>query len=113
MIGDVETAFLSRFTATLGLLPFLTGRQKRQGELSRNHMVMALIALAIFDVAGVIAVNMAGFYPDKEFAAMGISAYGAISVVLAMIFLKEKVGLLQWFGIVMILASVGYLAIPA
>jgi uncharacterized membrane protein len=62
--------------------------------------------MGALDVLGVIAVNASGHLPGKEFAAIGVSAYGALAVLLAMIFLKEKVSGGQWIGILMIAAGV-------
>ena len=67
--------------------------------------------MAILDVAAVCTINFMGRLPNKEFGAMGISAYGAISVLLAMMILKEKVSPWQWFGIAMIVCGVGALSI--
>ena len=58
------------------------------------------------DVLGVIAVNASGHLPGKEFAGVGISAYGAVSVILAMFFLKEKVSPGQWVGLALIVDGV-------
>ena len=52
--------------------------------------------MGLFDVLGVVAINASGHLPGKEFAGIGISAYGAVSVVLAMLVLKEKVSGGQW-----------------
>ena len=62
---------------------------------------------------GVTAVNASGHLPGKEFAAVGISGYGAVSVVLAMIFLKEKVSAGQWAGIAMIVGGVAAVSTQA
>ena len=50
--------------------------------------------------------NLAAAIPGKEFAGIGISAYAAISVIMAMIFLKEKVSPGQWVGLIMIVGAV-------
>jgi drug/metabolite transporter (DMT)-like permease len=109
-LGEFESAFLSRFTAAAALLPFMI-LEKSTTKMSFK-LWPTLMVIGFFDVAGVVAVNASGAFPDREFAAMGISAYGAISVILAMIFLKEKVTPLQWVGIAMIIGSVIFLAWP-
>jgi drug/metabolite transporter (DMT)-like permease len=68
-------------------------------------------AMALCDVVAVTSVNAATYFPNKELGAMAISGYGALSVLLAMLFLKEKVSAAQWLGIVMISCGVGPLAI--
>ena len=63
------------------------------------------------NVDGVIAVNASAHFPGKEFAGIGISAYGALSVIMAMIFLKEKVSPGQWAGLAMIVLGVATLSV--
>ena len=72
-----------------------------------------MLAMALLDVFGVIAVNASGHLPGKEFAAIGISSYGAIAVVLAMLILKEKVSAGQWLGILMIATGVATLSLTS
>ena len=43
---------------------------------------------------------------DDGLATVGISAYAALSVIMAMIFLKEKVSPGQWVGLIMIVGAV-------
>jgi uncharacterized membrane protein len=64
------------------------------------------------DALGLISVNASGHLPGKEFAAVGISAYGAMSVVMAAIVLKEKVSKAQALGIAMIAIGVAAIALP-
>jgi uncharacterized membrane protein len=67
--------------------------------------------MGILDVLGLVAVNASGHLPAKEFAAIGISAYGAIAVALARVVLQESVTPLQWLGIAMITVGVAALAL--
>jgi drug/metabolite transporter (DMT)-like permease len=62
-------------------------------------------------VIAVSSINATGYFPNKELGAMVISAYGALSVLLAMVFLKEKVSAAQWVGIAMISGGVATLAV--
>ena len=63
------------------------------------------------DVLGLIAINASGHLPGKDFAGVGISAYGALSVILAMVFLKEKVSAGQWLGLAMIVGAVATISL--
>ena len=103
-VGEVEATWLSRPTALLTILPFMLSDAKVLPRSVRHWL--GIVVMGGLDVLGVIAVNASGHLPGKEFAAVGISAYGAISVVLAMIFLKEKVTAGQWLGILMIVGGV-------
>lgn len=111
-LGEIETTFMNRFPAALVLIPFAL-REKPLIKSINLNMGRALVAMASLDVLAVCSINYMGRFPQKELGAMGISAYGAISVLLAMIILKEKVTSWQWFGIAMIIIGVGILTIPS
>lgn len=102
-VGEIEATFLSRFTALVTILPFLLSEPAPR-RLSRAHWI-GVAAMAACDVLGVIAINASGHLPGKEFAAIGISTYGASAVILAMIFLKERVSPGQWLGIALIVGA--------
>lgn len=108
-VGEVDATWLSRPVALLVLLPFAFFDGKR-GVLSRNQWI-AIFVMGGLDVLGVIAVNASGHFPGKEFAGIGISAYAALSVIMAMIFLKEKVSPGQWVGLVMIVGAVATMSV--
>jgi drug/metabolite transporter (DMT)-like permease len=108
-VGEVDATWLSRPVALLVLLPFALFDGKR-GALTRNQWI-AIFVMGALDVLGVIAVNTSGHYPGKEFAGIGISAYGALSVIMAMVFLKEKVSPGQWIGLAMIVAAVATMSV--
>jgi drug/metabolite transporter (DMT)-like permease len=111
LIGQYETTFVSRFPAALALLPLMLRDRVSNAAITRPAG-FGLIAMAALDVAAVSAINAAGFFPGAEYSSMGISLYGAIAVVLATLFLKDKVTLPQWLGIAMIVASVALLGWP-
>lgn len=108
-VGETEAAWISRPAAMLALLPFLAG-ETRPAPLQLRHW-LGILAMGGFDVLGLVAVNASGHLPSREFAAIGISTYGATAVVLAMLVLKEKVRPGQWLGIAMIVAGVATLSV--
>lgn len=108
-MGEAETAFVSRPAALLMLLPFLMG-EARTAPLRPRHW-FSLAAMSASDVVGVIAVNASGYLPDKDFAAIGISAYGILAVLLGRLVLKESVSPAQWIGILLIVAGVSVLSV--
>ncbi len=110
-LGQYETTLFSRFPAALALLPFAL-RDKGSLPAMTGGAWSGISAMAVLDVAAVSAVNAAGFFPGSEYSAMGISLYGGIAVVLATIFLKDKVSFGQWLGIAMIIAGVAILGWP-
>ena len=108
-VGEIEATWLSRATALVTILPFMLSEAKPL-PLTRKHWV-GIFIMGGLDVLGVTAINASGHLPGKEFAGVGISAYGAGSVVLAMLFLKEKVSPGQWFGLALIVGGVASMAV--
>ena len=111
-LGELETTALSRLPAALFLIPLAFAEKPDVQKISKAAW-FGILGMASLDVAAVAAINYMGRLPGKEFGAMGISAYGAISVLLAMIFLKEKVTSWQWVGIAMIVCGVAVLGTPS
>jgi drug/metabolite transporter (DMT)-like permease len=110
-IGEIETTFLSRIPAAFVLIPFLFWEKPTAKKITTGAM-FGVASMALLDVSAVCGINYMGRLPFKELGAMGISAYGAISVLLAMIILKERVVAWQWFGIAIIVVGVAALALP-
>jgi drug/metabolite transporter (DMT)-like permease len=108
-MGGIEAAFVSRPTALLILAPFAL-KEKHTGFLTRN-LWLGVLAMGALDVMGLIAIAVSGHFPMKEFAAVGVSTYGATAVLLATLVLREKVAPGQWIGIAMIVAGVAALSI--
>lgn len=108
-VGEIEATWLSRATALLTILPFMIAEGNR-APISRRQWI-GIFVMGALDVLGVIAINASGHLPGKEFAGIGISAYGAISVILAIIFLKEKVSGGQWLGLGLIVAGVAAMSV--
>lgn len=108
-LGEVESTFLSRFTALATLVPFILS-EDRPPPLQARHW-LGILAMGGLDAVGVIAINATGGMEGSAFTAVGISSYGAIAVVLAMLVLKEKVSPGQWLGIAMIVGGVATLSL--
>jgi len=109
LVGEIEATWLSRATALVTIFPFLLG-EGRHAPLTRRQWT-GIFVMGGLDVLGVIAVNASGHLPGKEFAGIGISAYGALAVILATIFLKEKVSAGQWLGIALIFCGVAAMSV--
>lgn len=110
-LGEFETTFVSRLPAAV--LVFAVLRMYEAPRFTKRPIGMwqAVGAMALCDVVAVTSINASTYFPNKELGAMAISGYGALSVLLAMIFLNEKVSPAQWLGILMISAGVATLAI--
>ena len=69
-----------------------------------------LALMGCLDVAALAALTAAGNLPSPEFTTVVSSAFGAITVILARVFLKEPISLVQLGGIVLIFGGVASLA---
>jgi drug/metabolite transporter (DMT)-like permease len=110
-LGEFETTFISRFPAAAILL-FPALSETTTGKPVSRAGWIGITAMALLDVLAISGINYSGQFDNKELAAMGISAYAGIGVLLAMIFLKERVSPGQWLGIAMIVGGVGILGWP-
>lgn len=110
-IGQYETTFVSRIPGALALAPLAFQDNRRMPRIS-GFAWGGIALMALLDVIAVSAVNASGLFPGSDYAAMGISLYGGTSVLLAMLFLKEKVSAGQWFGITLVIAGVALLGWP-
>lgn len=112
VFGEARTAGLLRGPACLLLLPFAWRETAPRSRLTPG-IVTALVVMALLDVMALTGINYMGTLPGKELGAMGISAYGAVAVLLATLFLGERVALGQWLGVILIGAGVAGLGVQA
>lgn len=106
--GEFAVSGLLRLPAALVILPFAF-RERGENPQSKFSSWGFVAAMALLDVTALAGVNYMGRLPAKELGSMGISAYGAVATLLAMLLLKEKVTWAQWIGIALIVAGVAVL----
>ncbi|MEO9684417.1 MAG: DMT family transporter [Tateyamaria sp.] len=70
-----------------------------------------LLAMGIADGIALMCVLSAGALPNAKYAAVSSSLFGMLTIVLAWMFLKERMTLPQWAGCAVAFAGVGYLAL--
>jgi drug/metabolite transporter (DMT)-like permease len=111
-LGEYEATFLSRFPAAVLLFPLMLRDRKQHAPMARSAC-LAVVAMAACDVIAVTAINAAAWFPNRELGAMAIASYGAMSTVMAMILLKERVTPFQWIGIVLVVIGIAALGWPS
>lgn len=72
--------------------------------------VFLLVAVGILDTSGNALLYAGMAEPNGEFAIVASVAYTAVTTVIARIFLREPVSLIQWLGIGLIVGGVAVLA---
>lgn len=70
-----------------------------------------LIAMGVADGIALMCVLSAGALPNAKYAAVSSSLFGLLTIVLAWMFLKERMAPAQWMGCLIAFAGVGYLAL--
>lgn len=110
MMGNFEATWVSRFSAALTVWLFIVG-EPHHTKIERRQWG-GILAMAILDAAGITAVNASGAFPEAEFAAIGITIYAGAGVVMAALFLRERVSFNQWIGVGTIVLGVVLLGWP-
>ncbi|MEO0358891.1 MAG: DMT family transporter [Pseudomonadota bacterium] len=70
-----------------------------------------LALMGVLDAVALGSVLSAGGFPNPEFAAVAASTFGLITVVLAALFLRERITALQCVAVLCVFAAIGYLAL--
>jgi drug/metabolite transporter (DMT)-like permease len=108
IFGDVETVWLARIFGllTIGLIYLW----RAPGAKLPLRWLPLLGLMGCLDVVALAALTAAGDLPSPELTTVVSSAFGAITVLLARVFLKEPIAPLQLGGMVLIFGGVAALA---
>lgn len=71
-----------------------------------------LSGMGVLDASALAFVTLAGTVPNPEFAAVTTSTFGVVTILLARLFLGERVSLPQWGGIAAVFLGVALLGWP-
>jgi drug/metabolite transporter (DMT)-like permease len=106
--GNLQTLWVSRVVSLCCLiLVFL----KQRARPVIPGPWWPLIALqGMIDTSGYLFLYEGSYGEDAEIAAVTASAFGAVTTILARIFLKERMPMVQWAGIGCIFAGVAVLS---
>jgi drug/metabolite transporter (DMT)-like permease len=95
-------------TATGAVLVLLT---LKGAKIPQRSTWPFLVLMGLLDAFALGIVISAGGLERPEFAAVAASTFGMITIILAWVFLKEKMTGPQWGGVVLTFAGIGYLAL--
>jgi drug/metabolite transporter (DMT)-like permease len=111
LFGEIESVWVSRIGGTLAVLPLLLLPAKE--DLPRLVDMPLLMLFGLLDVVAISLLFAAGKADQPELATACATASGAITVILARIFLREQVVPLRWLGIAATFAGVAGLSLFA
>lgn len=97
LFDELQTVWISRLAGSAVILPLLLIKPEPVGSQARYLPV--LFVMGLLDVVATTALFAAGKSDQPELATVCASASGAITIVLARIFLKEKIVYRRWIGI--------------
>jgi drug/metabolite transporter (DMT)-like permease len=106
--GDIETVWLSRIFGLITIGAILLAQSSRPRIPARWLPLLGL--MGGLDVTALGTIVAAGSLAEPEFATVVSSAFGAVTVVLARLFLKEPITPAQLAGMALIFGGVAVLA---
>lgn len=109
VFGELQTTLFGRIIGVAVLIPIIFFRKDASFNLPIRWW--PLIALqAALDSTAYVSLFAAGHYPNSVYAAVTASTFGAVTVLLARVFLKENITLPQWAGVIAIFAGAAALS---
>ena len=94
--------------ATIATALFFTTGFHRPTTTSKRHWLL-LCGMGGLDALALGSVTMSGTMPNPEYASITSSVFGLLTVVLAWMFLKEKMTPTQWGGVIIVFGAIAYL----
>jgi drug/metabolite transporter (DMT)-like permease len=102
--SEISVTFLGRLWSIASVLPFALHAGL---SLERVRSWLPLVALmGAIDGTCLLGMNAVGKLPDAEYAAVLASAFGVVTVILAVIVLRERMSTLQFFGIACVFSGI-------
>jgi uncharacterized membrane protein len=109
-VGPAISVWVIRLTC-FSVLALVAAPARQSLKLPSGSVWWLLAAVGFLDTAAFVA-NNAGLHTGQvSVVSVLASLYGAVTVVLAWIFLREKLERSQWFGIVLIFVGIVFVSI--
>lgn len=104
-IGSSVSVWVMRLTA-LGALALIARPARQSIRMPRGRVWWLLAAVGLMDTAAFVANNSGLHVGPVSVVSVLASLYGAVTVLLSWIFLREKLERSQWFGIALIFGGI-------
>jgi drug/metabolite transporter (DMT)-like permease len=108
LFGSLATLWLGRLVALAALLPLFA--LQRRSPLSPLSWWPLLLVQGGLDAGGMLCLLLGSGGDDSAIAAVVASGFGAVTVLLARLFLKEPMSWLQWLGVALVFSGGAVLA---
>lgn len=97
VFDEVQSSWISRLAGSVLMLPLLLA--SRPSYETQKPFLPMLAGMGLVDILGITLIFAAGKTDQPELANVCATASGAITILLARIFLREKIAYLRWLGI--------------
>lgn len=109
LADDLPSIFVTRLASVAVLVPAILLLRL---PLWPGRAALPFIAImGVLDGIALLSVLSAGDMPSAEYAVVTSSIFGLVTVILARIFLSERMTTLQWIGCLLTFCAIGYLAL--
>lgn len=109
MAGEIPVTLIARLAGFGGVLAWVISQRI---DLKPAFAIWpTLLMMGALDVAGMLAVTMAGSFARPEFASVASSCFGLVTILLAWRFLREPMTAAQWLGVGLVFAGVTVLGL--
>ena len=110
IFGGAASVWMVRIT-TFSTLALLVVPLRQSGKPPGGSMLWLVAGVGIIDTAAFVANNLALKYQQVAVASVLSSLYGAVTVLLAAIFLRDKLERTQWAGIALIFMGIALVSV--
>jgi drug/metabolite transporter (DMT)-like permease len=107
-LGETQSVWLSRLAGSVAVIPFVFIR--RSGGSITLPMIGLFLLMGGLDVGALVLLFAAAASEHPQLAIVTASGSGAITVILAAIFLKERITFVRWAGILVTFAGIATLS---
>lgn len=107
--SELPVVFVTRLAAATGAVVLLLA--SKGAKLPERSAWPLLALMGLLDAIALGIVIASGNLYRPEFAAVAASTFGMITIILAWLFLKERMTTPQWIGVAISFAGIGYLAL--
>ena len=107
--SELPVILVTRLTAATGAIILLA--LSSRAKIPERSAWPLLALMSLLDALALGIVIAAGNLHRPEFAAVAASTFGIITMILAWLFLKERMTGGQWFGVAVCFLGIGYLVL--